>query len=283
MGRRFHAVTANTFVDQTGPGATTPPRILIVEDDGAFASSLVRFVESLGCEATVAATVRSAMDHLVDADAWAALTLDVSLVDGSGIDVLSRARVAHSRVPALLLTGLVDREIANAAFRLRAEYLVKPVTPPQLKDFLERALAARTSPPPPMIHDLPDELQRLARDVRLAAAAEGVAHTEYAFRVALLAGAMRRHQQQGPRLLELCAQAVNMSRSTFQEYAAVTTRWNAAEIRLLLSRRDSLGHRVTISHLLMIVRAHRALRPQLEQILHDCADIRLLSHLRSRR
>jgi two-component system response regulator DevR len=63
------------------------------------------------------------------------------LPDGSGLDFLRLVRAANPRVPALVLTGVIDHDVANAAFDLRAQYLVKPATPVQIRDFLQLTVA----------------------------------------------------------------------------------------------------------------------------------------------
>lgn len=82
-------------------------------------------------------------------DEWSALVIDVGLPDGSGIDVLARAREVDVRTPALVLTGLLSSAVANAAFDLRAGCIGKPVSGIRLAHFLQDALSgpARGSDP----------------------------------------------------------------------------------------------------------------------------------------
>jgi DNA-binding NarL/FixJ family response regulator len=55
-----------------------------------------------------------------------ALFIDVSLPDGSGLDVLAFAREAGCSSPALVLTGSQERATINRAFDLKASYVIKP-------------------------------------------------------------------------------------------------------------------------------------------------------------
>ena len=246
------------------PAGPVRPWILVVEDDPLFASSLVRIIESLGCDAAVAGTAGSASAHLVDIDAWAAVTLDVSLIDGSGLEVLSQIRSAHYNTPALILTGLLDHDVANAAFELHAEYLVKPVKAIHLEEWVRRVTVQQSASLPAAVlvvsQELPDDLHRLAEAVLGAGIAERNEHAEYAYRLALLARAASGRTYRGQSVTEACAKSVNVSRSMFSDYIAMTTRWSPSDVRGLLRRRDCRGRLVTLHHLLAAVRAPPLLR-----------------------
>ena len=67
---------------------------------------------------------------------WAALLIDVSLPDGSGLDVLEHARKVGCESPALVLSASYDPENINRAFDLGAKYTVKPFDPQRITAFL---------------------------------------------------------------------------------------------------------------------------------------------------
>ena len=77
---------------------------------------------------------------MLQRQAWAALIVDVSLPDGSGIDLLRKWRKRDEVLPALVVTGHVNAELVNQAFDLGAEYVVKPVVGERLRAFAQRAV-----------------------------------------------------------------------------------------------------------------------------------------------
>ncbi|MEO8878164.1 MAG: response regulator [Polyangiaceae bacterium] len=109
-------------------------RFLIVEDMPRIASFLARVVRNHGGEPVLACSVHEANELLEEARAWSGFLIDVGLPDGSGLDVLARAREHYPGTPALILTGSMEREHINTAFDLNAHYIVKP---PE-KEHLER-------------------------------------------------------------------------------------------------------------------------------------------------
>jgi DNA-binding NarL/FixJ family response regulator len=111
------------------------PRFLIAEDEPYIAQSLDRIVRVHG-DATVVTTAQAADQALREGVDWCGLIFDIGLPDGSGLDLLARARALYPTVPALLQTGRLDPELVNRAFDLRASYLVKPVVPERVESFV---------------------------------------------------------------------------------------------------------------------------------------------------
>jgi DNA-binding response OmpR family regulator len=258
-------------------GAAVRLRILVVEDDPGLGRCIGHVVNRCAGDATVVHTVRSAIEELGDVVAWTALILDVSLPDGSGLDILKRVRTSQGAMPALILTGLLDRDVANAAFELRAQYLVKPATTSQLEQFLRlnqssaddsSCLEGGVRP------DLPEDLHKLVLDVLRAAANQDVARDEYSHCLALLArGASGRTLSRGS-AVAACADAAGVSRQTLENYVTVTARWSPLALRELLQCHDSNGNVVTMSHLRRLARAPRALRDHITvSILEGAFDL----------
>lgn len=112
---------------------------LVVEDDHVVLRTYMRALERHGgvvsAEGIAAARATIAMvDQLVGA------VLDVSLPDGSGIDLARELRGRWRDVPILLVSGAVDSRRLDGAHELEAAYLVKPVNARQLSRFAERAI-----------------------------------------------------------------------------------------------------------------------------------------------
>jgi DNA-binding NarL/FixJ family response regulator len=116
--------------------------VLIAEDNPVVASSLAR---SLGrrIPVAVARSFVEARALLAGPTMWLGGVFDVSLPDGSGLDLLDAFRAVESSAPALVLTGHCDAALINRAQRRSAEYAVKPAAPSNIRAFADRAVAHR--------------------------------------------------------------------------------------------------------------------------------------------
>src|SRR4051794_28463178 len=112
------------------------PSILLVEDDDAIATGLVRVLDSQGYTVRRLARGSPAMAAVADADL---VVLDLGLPDIDGIDVCRRLRRARPELAILILTAR-DREL-DVVTGLDAgadDYLVKPF---RLAELLARVRA----------------------------------------------------------------------------------------------------------------------------------------------
>jgi DNA-binding NarL/FixJ family response regulator len=121
-----------TVARMTGAG-----HVLIVEDDSAALRALTRYVADYG-PVIAATSAREAVSHLQRDARWAALVVDLGLPDGSGLDVVSRARDVHPTTPTLIVTGNAEPEAVNAAFLLGAHYVIKPIGREHIQRFFEK-------------------------------------------------------------------------------------------------------------------------------------------------
>ena len=113
-----------------------PARFLVVEDSAPLARALSRFLREFG-DPIVVGTALDADRVLAEGRSWAAFVIDVNLPDGSGLDVLARARVAYPTTRALILTASTESDAINRAYDLDADYLVKPFDVRRVKRFVE--------------------------------------------------------------------------------------------------------------------------------------------------
>jgi DNA-binding NarL/FixJ family response regulator len=120
------------------------PRVLVLDDEPLVRRALARLLRAHG-RVVAAASVREASALVADGRPWRALFLDLRLPDGSGLDVLARARAADSRAPAMVLTGSIEAEAINTAHDLRATYVVKPLDGARIARFLADAAPATMS------------------------------------------------------------------------------------------------------------------------------------------
>ncbi|HRW19026.1 MAG TPA: response regulator transcription factor [Dermatophilaceae bacterium] len=119
--------------------------VLIVEDDAAIRSALLRALTAAGHAATSAATGMGGLQLAVDEPADL-VVLDLGLPDVDGLRVLSMLR-AVSRVPVIVATAQDDERTIVAALDAGADdYLVKPFGGEQL-DARIRAVLRRAGQP----------------------------------------------------------------------------------------------------------------------------------------
>src|SRR5689334_11839774 len=120
-------------------------RILAVDDDPAILRALERGLLVEGFEVRAAASGAAALE-MIAAAAPAAVVLDVSMPEMSGIEVCTRLRADGSEMPILMLSALdeVDDRVAGLAAGAD-DYLVKPFALAELVLRL-RALLRRSAP-----------------------------------------------------------------------------------------------------------------------------------------
>jgi DNA-binding NarL/FixJ family response regulator len=119
-------------------------KILIVEDEPALSSTLVRSTETYFAPLT-ATSKAAAIAALLRGEHVVAAIVDVGLPDGDGLDVVAELRKRHSDMPILVLTGSNEPTTINRAQLLRAEYVVKPFFRDNVEGFVQRALAYSSS------------------------------------------------------------------------------------------------------------------------------------------
>jgi FixJ family two-component response regulator len=121
--------------------------ILCLEDDRFLRTSLRRLLDAH--EVTLFDRVATARAS-IEARDYAAWLLDVTVVDGTGLELLAWARTNGKHTPALVMTGSEDRQLANQAQALGAEFLYKPFGMAAVEGFIARADAVhrRESSPP---------------------------------------------------------------------------------------------------------------------------------------
>jgi DNA-binding NarL/FixJ family response regulator len=110
-------------------------RFLVVEDDEIAGRAMRALLAPYG-QTVLASTARDAERALGSERRWSAFFIDVSLPDGSGLDLLAHARVDYPTTPAMVLTGCLEAGAINTTFDLDAEYVAKPVHKARITRFL---------------------------------------------------------------------------------------------------------------------------------------------------
>jgi CheY-like chemotaxis protein len=102
---------AEEALQAAAPGAVEPsrslegrPRVLVVDDDAAFARALADTVSERGWEGHPCTDTRDALQRVGD-DTYSALFVDLVLPGSSGVQVLRNAMAHNPRRPAVLMSG----------------------------------------------------------------------------------------------------------------------------------------------------------------------------------
>ncbi|WP_243042400.1 sigma-54-dependent transcriptional regulator [Dyella sedimenti] len=130
----------------------TAPSILLVDDDHVFLHSTRDYARRKGCEVYTASTVEEAMRTVRQHAPPDLMLLDLSLPDGSGLDVLDHLD-AKDCGEVIVLTGQPDVDTAVRAMRLRVDdYIVKPMGSGYFDALLQRADQRARSRAPDGLH-----------------------------------------------------------------------------------------------------------------------------------
>jgi two-component system response regulator RegA len=101
--------------------------LLIVEDDHSFLQRLAKALESRGFSVTAAESVADGLRYVEEAPPAFAV-VDMRLVDGTGLDVISALKRRRPDARGIILTGYGNIATAVNAVKLGAvDYLAKPV------------------------------------------------------------------------------------------------------------------------------------------------------------
>jgi EAL domain-containing protein (putative c-di-GMP-specific phosphodiesterase class I) len=140
---RFDPFGVDAAALAPAPTRASRGRVLVVDDDGAFALTCARILDAAGYAVRVANDGQTAIG-LAAKEHFDAMVTDINLPDQNGIQVMQGVRGSDTDMPIILVTGQPDLEVARAALEWDAiSYLTKPVSATQLERELERALNRR--------------------------------------------------------------------------------------------------------------------------------------------
>jgi two-component system alkaline phosphatase synthesis response regulator PhoP len=125
-------------------------RILVVDDEPEIGNVLASYLEREGFEPVVRHDVRTALESLGETRPDM-MILDITLPDGSGLDIL-RAGSEAGRIPAIMLTARTDEIDRVLGLELGADdYVTKPFSPREIvarvRAVLRRSGGAQGEPP----------------------------------------------------------------------------------------------------------------------------------------
>lgn len=121
----------------------TTHRILVVDDEQQIRDLVHRLLERAGYACSTAENATRAAE-LLDAEPFALLLADLQMPGESGLDLISRVREEHPDTATIMVTGVDDPALAEAALALGAYgYIVKPFSPTELSIQVMNALVRR--------------------------------------------------------------------------------------------------------------------------------------------
>jgi two-component system, NtrC family, sensor kinase len=119
------------------------PRVLLVDDEIDFLSSLAQRLELRGLPVLTASSGAEALE-ILDREPRDVVVLDVRMPGMDGIETLRRIKDRHPQVQVVMLTGHADLESSIEGMRFGFfDYLTKPVKLAQLVEKIDEAFSRR--------------------------------------------------------------------------------------------------------------------------------------------
>jgi DNA-binding NtrC family response regulator len=123
--------------------APTTGRVLVVDDEFSVRDALQGWFRKDGHAVATAADAREAL-HLLHAERFDVVLLDIRMPGIDGLELLRRIRVLDPACAVIMITAFATVETAVLALKEgAADYVTKPVDPDELSRLVERGLAQR--------------------------------------------------------------------------------------------------------------------------------------------
>ncbi len=120
--------------------SATGPRLLLVDDEAGIVEMLTILFEKEGYRVEGVRSCTAALERL-GGDAPDLVLTDLKMPDGSGLDVLRKAKESAPNTPVVMLTAYATTKTAIEALKLGAyDYIGKPFDVDELKHVVGRAL-----------------------------------------------------------------------------------------------------------------------------------------------
>ncbi len=124
---------------------TTPPNILIMEDDLNIAKGLKMILDEEGYNVDLQNTGHGAMDAMNQYN-YNLLMADLHLPDIDGMQVVKQVKKDNPNTEVIVMTGYATSALAVDAMKLGAhDFVAKPFTEEQIKSAIDDALAVNLS------------------------------------------------------------------------------------------------------------------------------------------
>jgi DNA-binding response OmpR family regulator len=119
-------------------------KILLVDDEEEFVTTLAERLELRGLQARVALNGEAAL-KMIEADTPQIVILDVMMPGIGGFEVLRRIKAQHSQLPVILLTGRGSEKEGVKGMQLGAfDYLMKPLNIEELIKKMQEAIKSHS-------------------------------------------------------------------------------------------------------------------------------------------
>jgi DNA-binding NtrC family response regulator len=118
---------------------TTKPRVLIVDDEERFRTTLRKLLTVREMEATDVGSARDAFSEM-EKNSYDVILLDVKMPEMNGIEALGKIKKEYPDVEVIILTGHASVDAAVEIMKLGGyEYLLKPCPIDELAGKIESA------------------------------------------------------------------------------------------------------------------------------------------------
>lgn len=129
------------------PGRDNTQRdlVIVVDDDPAVRDSVVMLLESCGWRVVAFASAQAMLAGVIPRSARRCLLVDLQLPGMTGLELLEHLRARGCALPAIVMTGRIDRgaRLREDVTRVGALALLdKPLDADELEATVARALAA---------------------------------------------------------------------------------------------------------------------------------------------
>jgi two-component system response regulator HydG len=128
-------ITESTSATKVGEGL----RVLVIDDNANFASTMAETLERVGYECVVATSGREGA-RLIENDEFDVILTDLKMADIDGLAIVRKAKEALPEAEVVVITGYGDVKTAVEAIKQGASnYLTKPPDRDELRAIVEKA------------------------------------------------------------------------------------------------------------------------------------------------
>jgi DNA-binding NtrC family response regulator len=115
------------------------PRVLIVDDEERFRTTMAKLLTINGLEVTAVGSGKAALEEL-KANPYDVITLDIRMPEMSGLEALAEIKKVNPEVEVIILTGHASVDTAVEIMKLGGyEYLLKPTSTEELMNKIDAA------------------------------------------------------------------------------------------------------------------------------------------------
>ena len=143
---RQPAAAVQTPSPDTGQADPAKIRILVVDDSKMDRRVTTGLLESVGITNIALAEAGKEAMVLIEAARFHLVLLDYEMSDGNGMWFLHSCQELGIKVPVILISGTLDKQIVRECMKLGAvDFLVKPIQKELLISRIEKALNVKLS------------------------------------------------------------------------------------------------------------------------------------------